>query len=287
MKRLFRILAIGVGALAAIAFGVALFVYVASERVVARTYDVPVTAFQAPRDAAAIAAGRHLATIYGCNNCHAPQLNGTALYDAPGIARISAPNVSRIAPEYSDGELERLIRHGVKRDGTSTWIMPATMFRHLTDDDLGNIIAYVRSVPAIDGVERELTLRPLGRIGVVTHKFQPVALQVRDIEPLRTLDRSDPLSHGRYLVMTACTECHGSRLEGSEIVKAPGLMIAAAYSPGDFSKLMRTGTGIGDRELGLMSEAARARFASFSDAEVVAVRTYLDAFVKQGGTSLP
>ena len=287
MNRILKILAIGVGTIATIALCAATYIYVASERMVARTYDVPVTDFHAPRDAHAIEAGLRLATIYGCNNCHGAKLNGTALWDAPGIARISAPNVSRIAREYSDGELERLIRRGVKRDGTSTWLMPSAMFSHLTDEDLGNIIAYVRSVPAIDGVERELTLRALGRIGVVTQKFQPVAQQIRGDEAHQPPDRSDPLSHGRYLVMTACTECHGARLEGSEIVKAPSLLVAAAYSPDDFAKLMRTGTGLGNRELGLMGEVGRVRFASFTDPEVDAVRTYLEAFVKQGGTSLP
>ena len=193
----------------------------------------------------------------------------------------------RIAKEYSDGELERLIRHGIKRDDTSTWIMPAPMFSYLTDDDLGSIIAYVRSVPAVDGVERELTIRPLGRIGIVARKFQPVAMHVPADDKRDAPDRADPMSHGKYLVMTACTECHGARLEGSDVVKAPSLMVAAAYSKDDFARLMRTGVGVGDRHLGLMTKAAQGRFASLTTEEIDAVRTYLEAFVKQGGTALP
>lgn len=283
MKRALKLLAL---TLSVVGLCAASYVYIASERALVRTYDVPLKSFQAPRDATAVAAGKRLATIYGCNNCHAARLEGTMLYDEPGIARISAPNVSRIAHEYTDAELERLIRRGVKLDGTSTWIMPAPMFSHLTDEDLGNIIAWVRSMPAVDGVAREMTLRPLGRIGVVIDKFMPQALQVVAGEP-GAVDRADPLSHGKYLVMTACTECHGARLEGSDIVKAPGLMVAAGYSKEDFARLMRTGIGRGERTLGLMSEVGQVRFSSFTDAEIDAVRTYLEAFVARGGMTLP
>ena len=282
MKRALKLLALALGVVLGVGVCAASYVYVASERALVRTYDVALTSFQAPRDATAVAAGQRLATIYGCSNCHAARLEGTMLYDEPGIARISAPNVSRIAHEYTDAQLERLIRRGVKLDGTSTWIMPAAMFSHLTDEDLGSIIAWVRSMPAIDGVAREMTLRPLGRIGVVSDKFIPQALQVEASEPA-AVDRTDPLAHGKYLVMTACTECHGAKLEGSDIVKAPGLMVAAGYSKDDFARLMRTGIGRGDRNLGLMSEVGQVRFSSFTDAEVDAVRTYLEAFVARGG----
>lgn len=286
MKRVLKIGAIALSIVAGVAVCAVIYVYVASERVISRTYPVPLAQFQAPHDAASIETGRRLATIYGCNNCHEERLNGHVMYDEPGIARITAPNVSRIAKEYTDAELERLIRRGVKHDGTSTWIMPTPMFSHLTDDDVANIIAYVRSVPEIDGVERELTVRLLGRIGIAMDKFRPHASQVT-ANAARDPDRTDPLSHGRYLVMSACTECHGGNLEGSDMVKAPGLMIAAAYSKDEFAALMRTGTGVGERKLGLMGEMGRKRFAAFSDAEVDAVWTYLDAFVKQGGTALP
>lgn len=36
-----------------------------------------------------------------------------------------------------------------------------------------------------------------------------------------------------------------------------------------------------------MTEVGQARFSSFTDTEVSAIRVYLDAFVKQGGKALP
>ena len=274
------------GVFAAVAFAAVVYVYVASELVIARTYDVPLSGLEASRDSAAIAEGKRLATLVGCTGCHGAQLTGTIMFDEPGIARFAAPNVTRIAREYSDAELERLIRHGVKRDGRSLWIMPSAMYSHMTDEHVSALIAYVRSVPERDGVDREVVVRPVGRFGIVIGRFKPTAAEIERNVERQAPDRADPLSHGRYLVMNACSECHGQRLQGSDMVKAPGLLISAAYSEADLAKLLRTGVALGDRKLGLMSRSA-ARFASLSDDEVHAIRTYLSAFVQQGGTAPP
>lgn len=275
------------GCIALIVICAAAYVMIVSERVIARTYDTPVSSFKAPDDADSIATGRRLATIYGCNDCHGPDLGGATKFDLPNIIRISAPNLTQAAHEYSDGELERVIRHGVRRDGSSTWVMPAQMFSHLSDADLGAIIAYVRSMPLREGSNDEVTIRALGRVGLVTRKFLPVAEQVATAPPSRVAATDDPLAPGRYLVMTACTECHGPDLHGSDIAHAPNLIVAGAYSDEDFEQLLRTGTGSGNRELGLMGEVARARFSALSLAEVQAIRAYLVEFVRQGGGTLP
>jgi mono/diheme cytochrome c family protein len=288
MKRILKWLSVAASVIFALGLVATLYVFVASQRVVARTYDAPLTDFNAPSDQASVRKGARLATIYGCNNCHGSAMTGTVLYDEPGIARITAPNLTAVVKEYTDAELERLVRRGVKRDGTSTWIMPAPMFSHLTDEDLGAIMAYVRSVPQSSaGVGRETTIRPLGRIGIVTGQFKPLATTIPHSPASINPDQANPLVLGKYLVMTACTECHGANLEGSAVVKAPNLLVSAAYSDDDFFRLMRTGQGLGDRKLGLMAEVGAARFASFTDGEVQAIRAYLNEFVKRGGTALP
>jgi mono/diheme cytochrome c family protein len=53
-----------------------------------------------------------------------------------------------------------------------------------------------------------------------------------------TVDRDDPLSVGRYLALTSCTECHGMDLRGHP-PESPDLRIAAAFSPEAFTELMR------------------------------------------------
>jgi cytochrome c553 len=277
MRRTVKWLGIGFGALAGLAAVAAAAVYGLSEWAINRRHDAPLASITVPTDAAAIERGARLATVYGCNNsCHGKHMEGLEMYDEPGIAKINAPNLPRVLREYSDAELERLIRRGVKRDGTSTWIMPAPMFSHLTDEDLGDIIAFVRNAPLSDGPMREVTLRPLGRLGIAIGKFKPLASRIPlDLRRTTTVDRSSPLALGHYLVMTACTECHGQDLQGSTIVHAPSLAVSASYSNADFDRLLRSGVAIGGRMVGLMSEVGQTRFPALTNEEVIAVREYL------------
>jgi len=291
MQRFLKWLGISAGVLMALVVCAVLYLFVASQRVVARTYarthDGALGSFHAPGDSESIRKGKRLAAIYGCSECHGPDLSGTDMFDEPGIAHITAPNLTAVVKDYTDAEFERLLRHGIKHDGTSTWIMPSSMFHHLSDEDLGAITAYVRSFPQTKGVDRLVSIRHLGRVGIVTGQFTPQAAQIGALPKISAPSASDPLSQGRYLVMTACTECHGARLEGGSYVKAPNLAIAAAYSDADFDRLMRHGKGLGDRDLGLMSQVAKARFSHFTDAEVNAIHGYLRAFAQQGALDLP
>jgi cytochrome c553 len=278
VKRVLKWVGVGLGGILGLVLVAAICVYVLSEREIRRQYtDVPLTNIAVPRDAASIAKGKRLATIYGCfNSCHGDRMQGLKLFDEPGIARINAPNLTRVVREYTDAELERLLRHGVKRDGTSTWLMPSPMFAHLSDEDLGNVIAFVRSSPVLDGPMRDVSIRALGRIGIVTGQFRPLASTIAPGEHhAATTDRSDPMTFGRYVVMTTCTECHGQDLRGSDFLKAPGLIVTAGYSETAFRHLMKTGLGIGDRKLGLMTEVSETRFANFTEQELEAVQTYL------------
>ena len=72
MKRLLRWMGIAVGGLAALAILAYAVVYILSELILRRTYDVPAVAISIPTDAAAVVEGRRLATIHGCfGGCHA------------------------------------------------------------------------------------------------------------------------------------------------------------------------------------------------------------------------
>ncbi|HKE94791.1 MAG TPA: cytochrome c [Povalibacter sp.] len=287
MKRFLKWLGVFFGSVAALVVCAGLYLVLASQRVIARAYDVPLSAFNAPTDHESVRRGERLATIYGCNGCHGHDLAGTDMFDEPGIAHITAPNLTEVVKDYTDAELERVIRHGIKIDGRSTWIMPSAMFNRLSDDDLGAIIAYVRSFPEKAGVARHTELRTIGRIGLLTGRFTPQAAQIQSLPQIPGPDATDPLSHGRYLVTTSCTECHGARLQGSDFLRAPNLAIAAAYSADDFARLMRHGTGLDDRKLGLMAEVAQSRFSHFSEEEVTAIRGYLTAYIAGGSTELP
>jgi len=285
MKKTLKWIGFSLAGLASLAALSALYIYAVSEHELNKRYYIPLVAYTAPTDAESIQRGERLASLVGCaNSCHNTHMEGRVLLDEPGIARIVAPNLTKVLREYSDPELLRLLRHGMKVDGTTAWAMPSPMFSHISEEDLGDIIAYVRSAPEREGPMRETTMRPLGRLGIVLGQFVPVVQKVNHEQRAAPVtDKSDPLRYGEYLVTTTCTECHGEDLSGDDFLKAPNLLVAQAYSEEAFFHLMRTGVGIGNRKLGLMTEVGETRFPRFTDDEVRAIRMYLAAYAKANG----
>jgi len=275
VKRVLRWLrnaVIGVIALALIAAAV---IYAMSERTLRRSYDARGTSVAIPADSASIAEGERLARVRGCPGCHEPSLEGSMFVDDPMLARAAAPNLTTAVREYSDAELEGIIRHGVRPDGRSVLAMPSDMFRLLDDADLGKILAYLHSAPQVPGQARMMKLGPLGRLGIALGEFKPAAEEVRRVELLSDSfpAAGSPVARGAYLARTVCTECHGATLSG--VGTTPDLRIAAGYSREQFVRLMRTGVALGERELELMSEVARSRFSHFTDEEIEALYAYL------------
>lgn len=252
-------------------------VYVVSARILARTYAMHPAAvpLAIPAAPAAIAEGRRLATIRGCNGCHRPNLEGEVFLDQLMLARVSAPNLSRLVPTYSDAELERVIRHGIARDGRAVVIMPSSMYAPLSDADLASVIAYLRSIPPVEHDLPTRRIGPMGRLGLVLGKFhvEPAVIDHAAAHPA-IAPKSDRLAYGRYLALTSCTECHGLDLRGQP-GETPPLTLASAYSDSEFRQFFQTGKALGGRELKLMSDMARERFASLTDDEVAALLGYL------------
>lgn len=275
MKRTLRWLRNTLLGLVAIIVIAALVIYVRSEQIVRRTYAEPLVPIAIPTDSPSIAEGMRLARIRGCTGCHGSKLEGHMFVDDPMLARLASPDLTIAAREYSDAELVRIIRRGVRPDGRSVVGMPSEMFSQLDDRDMGMIISYMRSVPPSAGQRRELRLGPMGRVGVAAGKFVPAAAEAPRADALSRSypGAGDSTARGAYLARTVCTECHGLDLTGGG--GTPDLRIAAGYSPERFALLMRTGKALGDREVGLMSEVARGRFSHFTAGEIQALHSYL------------
>jgi hypothetical protein len=95
-----------------------------SQRTLNRIYDVPLSALSHPAAPAPAPMPRRSPWVSGsrargCIGCHGTALEGRVFVDEPWLARVVAPDPTRIAREYSDAELERAIRRGVRRDGGS------------------------------------------------------------------------------------------------------------------------------------------------------------------------
>ncbi len=269
-------LALAIAVLTALAVSL---VYIATEPQLRRTYDVPLREVAVPGDTASIADGRRLATIRGCyDGCHGKGVSGGELWNEPWVYRIVAPDLTRVVASQSDSELERVIRHGVRQDGRTTWGMPSIMFYHLSDEDLGKIIAFLRSLPTGNGPDAEVHLGPLGRFAILVNPAYAYAEEIAEGAPWATeAELRGPHGRGRYLALTVCSECHGMDLKGEADGGVANLVAAASYSRIEFARLMRTGVALGNRRLGLMTEVAESRFSHLNDDEVNDLYDYLVA----------
>ena len=208
-----------------------------------KTYSVSAAALTIPTDAASIARGQHLAfAIAKCSDCHSAGLSGKVFLDVPPF-RIVAPNLTRgaggVGASLSDADLARAIRDGVAPDGRALLVMPSDAFSHLSDADLADIIAYVKSVPPVNNQLPASDVRPLGRILMGAGLMPPPAAAVIDHSMAHgaTMPPAATVEYGKYMAQVGgCLGCHGANLSGGEI---PGV-------PPDYPKAQNiTPTGIG------------------------------------------
>jgi mono/diheme cytochrome c family protein len=279
MKRLLRWVGIAVGSLVALGIIAYVAAYARSEALLRHTYEIPAASISVPTDPESVIEGRRLATIHGCfAGCHGKEAEGGVLFDQPIIAHLVAPNLTAAVRKYSDAELAVAIRHGLRPDGHSMVVMPSEGFILLTDEDLGRIIAFLKSLPAVDGPGPGLSLGPAGRVGFAIGKFKLVAQLIAETVPPPEAT-SEEATYGRYLARTSCVQCHGTDLRGTSNpdFTSPDLQVVTAYSPEAFTELLRAGVAIGERKLGVMGAWAQNNLSQLTDAEIAALYSYLHA----------
>ena len=91
---------------------------------------------------------------------------------------------------------------------------------------------------------------------------------------LRPIDRQHEVLLGVDLAQPIDRRRQKLAPDGGKTTPALAEM-AGAYSPEAFHKLMRTGVGMSNRDLGLMKMVATESASSFTDEEITAIQTYL------------
>ncbi len=79
-----------------------------------------------------------------------------------------------LALYYTDTDWVRALRHGIAPDNTPLMGMPSDAFYYMNDEDLGALIAYLKSVPAVDNPVSPTNLKPLAYILVSIGAFGDV-----------------------------------------------------------------------------------------------------------------
>jgi len=244
MKKLLKVIGILVALLVVLAAGVYAWASIATTRILAQTFETHRVDFPIPfpidpaevsamgltEDAArslalkrAVERGQHLvAARYTCTACHGANFGGGVMVDAFPIGRLLAPNLTLGAGSRTAGfqpsDWDRIVRHGVLRDGHPA-VMPSDDFQHMSDQELSDIVAYIRSRPPVNNTVPASTFGPLGKILVATGRIKFSASVIPDhtsAHAVRPPEATASADFGRHLA-SVCAGCHGPDFSGGPI----------------------------------------------------------------------
>ena len=193
-----------------------------------KVYDVPPVAVIASKDPIMISRGEHLSkSLAGCatHDCHGADFGAGRTIEMGPVATLASPNITQTMAAYTDGELARLIRHGIKKDGRSVSFMPVMDFNWLSDSDVVAIVSYLRTVPVVERPNVSATkIKPLGKILDRQDKFfADVARRIDHGHVEMAPQPTATADYGKF-VARLCMGCHGEHLSGGRIPGAPASM---------------------------------------------------------------
>ena len=323
MKKFFKWAGIVLGGLAGLLLIGIVFSYFKSQARLTRVYDLPAEGVVIPTDAESIGRGRHIFQFRGCEACHSqggyvdsagaesavdshlklpsqevPHMEGNVYLDDPAIGKVNASNLTPgkggVGSTYRDQDWVHAIRHGIRPDQTPLLFMPSTEFYFLSDEDLGDVIAYIKSAPPVDHELPKSSLSLTGRIAmtlVPTITFIPAELIPHDAARPVAPEVGITPNYGEYLTHS-CKVCHGLTMSGGRIPgfpsswpSAPNLTfgdgsVLPNWTEEGFANTLRTGvTPEGIKLRGQYMPWGSYKF--MDDDELKAVWVYLQSLPKQ------
>ena len=200
-------------------------IYIISSSKLDKTFEVPTETVVIPTDSASLAEGKYLATaIAKCIDCHGSDFGGKVFINQPIIGVVSGNNLTSgdggLEETYKPEDWVRAIRYGVKPDNKGIAIMPSKDYWHMSDEEIGKIIAYVQSVPPVSRETEEPAFGPLGRVLFVTGQLPLFNIEEIDLNGTRApAPTPEPTAiYGKHLAtIGGCIHCHGKDLTGGPI----------------------------------------------------------------------
>jgi mono/diheme cytochrome c family protein len=238
-SRILRLTLIVIGSLVAIALILLAAIYVLSTRRLTRVYSVDVVVPRnIPTDPARVAHGEHIArAMASCAMCHGDDLGGQPLGPPSPVGTLVAPNLTRgeggLGKTFTDADWVRAIRLGVHRDGTTLILMPSEAFVYMNENDVADLIAFLKQVPPVDRIMPPVRLALLGRALLVTGQFSTLIAEKTPRLPYPAVVPPGPTAdYGRYIAnFTGCHGCHGFGLSGGPVPSPPGTPPATNLTP--------------------------------------------------------
>lgn len=274
-------------------------IYFKTESRFKKTYRTPNAVVTIPTDAESIALGRRIFQYRGCEACHGEKLEGKVYLDDPAVGLVVSGNLTTgaggLGSQMSDADWVRSIRYGIRLDGTPMLFMPSTEFYYVSDADLGAVIAYIKSAPAVDNTMPRSSVSFTGRI--VMTLVPAITFIPAEMIPMNAPRPVAPKvgitpEYGEYL-SGSCKVCHGLTLSGGVIPGFPadwppapnitfgGGSALQTWSEQDFINTIRTGKTPLKREL-RSQYMPWGSYKFMSDDELKAVWAYLKSLPKLG-----
>lgn len=242
----------------------------------------------------ALERGRHLLSArYPCAECHGSDFGGGIMVDAFPIGQLHGPNLTSgqgsRAPDLTVADWDRIVRHGILPDGRPA-VMPSEDFLRMSDQELSDIIAYIRSLPSVDNEVPPVRFGPLGKVLVATGQIIPSADHVEDHDAPHGAEPPPAevsLEFGRHLA-GVCVGCHRPDFTGGPIAGGDPSWVPAAnltphaeglagWSFADFERAMRDGIRPDETELAPPMTLAMPFAQQMTDVEMEALWLYLQS----------
>jgi mono/diheme cytochrome c family protein len=232
--------------------------------------------------------GKHLIdSRVACSGCHGADFAGHVIVDVPIVGRWVAPNITggigSVTRGYTASDWDHAVRHGLRRGGRAS-SMPAIDFANLSDHELSDIVAYIRSRPEADRDPGSIRFGPLFSILIATDPDAFAAARIDHQKPhaVEPPEAVASIEYGEHLVQV-CRGCHGERLSGGKLKGDPNMPIVANLTPhatglqdwteDDFIRALREGK----RKDGTAINRAMPwkAYGQMGDAELKALYAYL------------
>jgi hypothetical protein len=271
MKKFIQRTAIVLGGLFVLIAIAGLVLYRVGMKKLNQTYpSLDVETINVPTDADAAARGKHVTTIWACTRCHGEDLSGTMITNdplsgmVPLLGTISAPNLTAgkggIATSYTDTDWVCAIRHGIMRDGGVEVLM--FDYSTMSDQDLGDLIAYLKQIPPVDTSYPETAYGPIVPILSNIGLFTPAAEKINQGAP-RPADPTPgaTVEYGAYL-FAVCTAYHGNSIG----------YVVTRWEPEEFVHTFQTGVLPDGKPFG--PTMSSSTFREMTDTELNALWLY-------------
>jgi len=295
MKKVFKWIGIVLGSLVGLILMAGIVLFAIGNSHMNKTYDFAPSNITAPTDAASIEYGKHRAEVL-CEGCHGADLSGISnWFNAAPLGTIDSANLTSgeggVGREFtSDEDYVKAIRHGIDPEGKPIFMPAVVSTAYLSDEDLGAIIAYVKSVPPVDHITTGHNFTPLANILLVVgvlpqFPVETVSHEVHVTAPARGVSAE----YGEYMVNTNdCRLCHGPQLNGGPYPDPTIKLISPNLTPGgepglwteeQFLNTIRIGKTPSGHELN-PEHMPWQSYRNMSDDELKAIFMYLQSLPK-------